>query len=157
MVVSQGTAESLGHSFSPELGLSGKTGTTDGYRDSWFAGYSGNLLTIVWVGRDDNKSSKLTGSSGAMRVWEKLMLKLDQKQRILPENKDIIYATVDTESGLVANNKCASRISLPFVNGSQPESFAPCSGLAAKLKSWFTIDSGDVSDGSSIDTIGNKK
>jgi hypothetical protein len=57
----------------------------------------------------------------------------------------------------VANNKCPARISLPFVKGSQPESFAPCSGLAAKLKSWFSIDSGnDVSSGISIDTTGNK-
>jgi penicillin-binding protein 1B len=157
MVVSQGTAIGLGRSFSPELGLSGKTGTTDNYRDSWFSGYSGNLLTVVWVGRDDNKPTKLSGSSGAMRVWENLMQKLDQKRRILPENNDIVYATVDIESGLVANNKCPARISLPFVKGSQPESFAPCSGLAAKLKSWFSIDSGnDVSSGISIDTTGNK-
>ena len=157
MVVSQGTAAGLGRSFSPELRLSGKTGTTDNYRDSWFAGYSGNLLAVVWVGRDDNKPSKLSGSSGAMRVWENLMLKLVQKRRVLPENNNIIYATVDTTTGLVANNKCPERVSLPFINGTQPESFAPCSGLAAKLKSWFTIDSDNVSGNSSIDTTGNKK
>ena len=73
-----------------DANLAGKTGTTDNLRDSWFAGFSSDYVTVVWVGRDDNKPSRLSGSSGAMRVWENLMLKLDQKQRILPENENII-------------------------------------------------------------------
>lgn len=140
LVVSQGTASGLGRSFHPDLNLAGKTGTTDDFRDSWFAGYSGNLLTIVWVGRDDNKSINLSGSSGAMRVWENIMKLLDVEQMDLLTSDDIITTSIDIETGLVANNKCPARIELPFTVGSQPESFAPCSGLAARLKSWFSID-----------------
>ena len=142
MVVRSGTAAALSRSFPRELGLAGKTGTTDNFRDSWFAGYSGNLLTVVWVGRDDNKPINLSGSSGAMVVWEQIMSGLDLERKVLPSNDDIVFAQVDTASGLAANNKCLNRVSIAFVQGTQPERFAPCSGLATKLKSWFSINTG---------------
>jgi penicillin-binding protein 1B len=142
MVVRSGTAAALSRSFPRELGLAGKTGTTDDFRDSWFAGYSGNLLTVVWVGRDDNKPINLSGSSGAMVVWEQIMSGLDLERKVLPSNDDIVFAQVDTASGLAANNKCLNRVSIAFVQGTQPERFAPCSGLATKLKSWFSINTG---------------
>ncbi len=76
-VVRRGTAASINYRLNQGLNLGGKTGTTDDYRDSWFAGFSGDLLTVVWVGRDDNKSSGLTGANGAARVWSKYMSTLD--------------------------------------------------------------------------------
>ncbi len=133
-VVLQGTAIGLSRSFSSNLGLRGKTGTTDRFRDSWFAGYSGNLLTVVWVGRDDNRPTGLSGSGGAMRVWENVMSNIDLEifhQRV---NEDIVFARIDPESGLVANTRCARRQNLPFIRGTQPEVFAPCSGFSGKMK-----------------------
>ncbi len=56
-------AKGLGHYWA------GKTGTTSDYRDTWFAGFSPYETTIVWVGYDDNKPTKLTGASGAVPVW----------------------------------------------------------------------------------------
>ena len=53
--------------------IAGKTGTSDDYRDSWFVGYTPSLLTVVWVGYDDGESTKLTGSSGALKVWIRYM------------------------------------------------------------------------------------
>lgn len=67
-VVSQGTARFLQSKFSSAK-LAGKTGTTDNNRDSWFAGADGREVGVVWVGRDDNTSVRLTGSSGALRVY----------------------------------------------------------------------------------------
>ena len=67
-VVSQGTARFLHTKFSSAK-LAGKTGTTDNNRDSWFAGADGREVGVVWVGRDDNTSVRLTGSSGALRVY----------------------------------------------------------------------------------------
>ena len=57
--------------FSPlaDSGVAGKTGTSDNYRDSWLAGYDANSLAIVWIGRDDNQPHGLSGSRGALRVW----------------------------------------------------------------------------------------
>jgi penicillin-binding protein 1B len=49
----------------------GKTGTSNDGRDSWFAGYTGSYLGVVWVGNDDNAATGLYGASGAMRVWAK--------------------------------------------------------------------------------------
>jgi penicillin-binding protein 1B len=68
-VVREGTARDLGHYLPPALAVAGKTGTTDGYRDSWFAGFTGDRLAVAWVGRDDNEPTGLTGASGAMTVW----------------------------------------------------------------------------------------
>ena len=67
-VVSQGTARFLQSKFSSAK-LAGKTGTTDNNRDSWFAGADGREVGVVWVGRDDNTPVRLTGSSGALRVY----------------------------------------------------------------------------------------
>ena len=47
----------------------GKTGTTSDYKDTWFAGFSPRETTVVWVGYDDNKPTRLTGASGAVPVW----------------------------------------------------------------------------------------
>ena len=72
----RGTATALKEKISPSLNIAGKTGTTDSYRDSWFAGFSGNLLSVVWVGNDQNKITRLTGGTGAMRVWMDIMKNL---------------------------------------------------------------------------------
>ena len=69
----EGTAQSLSNWLPADLNVAGKTGTTDDLRDSWFAGYTGDHVAVVWVGRDDNKPSGLTGASGAMTVWGEMM------------------------------------------------------------------------------------
>ncbi|MGQ5486088.1 penicillin-binding protein 1B [Photobacterium damselae] len=68
-VVKQGTARSLGRMY-PNMHLAGKTGTTDQGKDSWFVGADGREVVAVWMGRDDNKSANLTGSTGALRLYE---------------------------------------------------------------------------------------
>ena len=67
-VINSGTAMSIRDRFQQQLPLAGKTGTTNNLRDSWFAGYGSNLLSVVWIGRDDNKTANLTGASGALQV-----------------------------------------------------------------------------------------
>ncbi|MFS4459472.1 transglycosylase domain-containing protein [Bdellovibrio sp. HCB2-146] len=54
----------------------GKTGTTSDNRDAWFAGFTPYLTTVVWVGYDNNKPHKLTGSNGAVPVWTSFMKKI---------------------------------------------------------------------------------
>ena len=49
--------------------LAGKTGTTNGRRDSWFGGYAPNRTTMVWVGYDDNSATRLSGARAALPIW----------------------------------------------------------------------------------------
>ena len=53
--------------------VAGKTGTSDEFRDSWFAGFDANRLAVVWIGDDDNAPTGLTGSSGALMIWDDIM------------------------------------------------------------------------------------
>lgn len=83
-VVLNGTAKRLTRELPSLMPLAGKTGTTNALRDSWFAGFGDRILAVVWVGRDDNRSAKLTGSTGAMQIW------LDMMKKIKPEPLSLI-------------------------------------------------------------------
>jgi len=75
-VVSEGTAGGLSAYLPSSYEAAGKTGTSDDLRDSWFAGFTGDKLTVVWLGRDDNKPAGMTGASGAMVIWGRIMRNL---------------------------------------------------------------------------------
>jgi penicillin-binding protein 1B len=78
-VVEQGTATWLKQRLPEGMTVAGKTGTTNDMRDSWFAGFSGDRVLVVWVGRDDNKPMGLSGSSGALRVWGDIMARISSE------------------------------------------------------------------------------
>jgi penicillin-binding protein 1B len=123
----------------PKLGIAGKTGTTDGRRDSWFAGFSGDRLAVVWVGRDDNAPSGLTGASGALTVFGELMAALDPEPLHLPQPDDIEWVRIDPASARRIEYGCespAAAVELPFIKGSAPEETVPCEGTP-KRRSWF--------------------
>lgn len=71
-VVGGGTAAHLAARF-PNRVMAGKTGTTNDLRDTWYAGLDNEELASVWVGRDDNGVTGLTGSSGALRVYSRYL------------------------------------------------------------------------------------
>jgi len=93
-VVRNGTAKNVLTGFKHDYGLAGKTGTTDDYRDSWFAGFSGNYLTVIWVGHDDNRPTKLTGASGAAKVWAKVMQSMPLQRLELAYNDEVLRQEV---------------------------------------------------------------
>lgn len=128
-VVKSGTARRMNSQISPNLHIAGKTGTTDDYRDSWFAGFSGNLLSVVWVGNDDNKKTGLSGSSGALPVWMNIMKDLPQKPLELNIPEGIINKQIDTTTGLLFNSECEGirqSETLPFIVGSEPVYYSDC-------------------------------
>jgi len=58
----------------PNTKVSGKTGTTNAYRDAWFAGFTGNYVGAIWFGNDDYTSTrKMTGGSLPAMTWQKVM------------------------------------------------------------------------------------
>ncbi len=74
--VTSGTARQLVNDGLGRLNAAGKTGTSNDGRDSWFAGWTGDHLAVVWVGDDRNEVTGLYGATGAMRVWSALFARL---------------------------------------------------------------------------------
>jgi penicillin-binding protein 1B len=74
--VSNGTGTQLVRDGLGRLSPAGKTGTSNDGRDSWFAGWTGDHLAVIWVGNDQNKETGLYGATGAMRVWSGLFSRL---------------------------------------------------------------------------------
>ncbi len=130
-VVREGTAQAMSNYLPAEINVAGKTGTTEDLRDSWFAGFTGDRVAVVWVGRDDNKPSGLTGASGAMTVWGEMMKNIQPEplQPAMPE--DIEMASVDPVSGVRYDESCKQGLMLPFIKGSAPAEVASCGTAAA--------------------------
>jgi len=124
--VREGTGRALLQSFPAERFVAGKTGTTDDLRDSWFAGFTDERLGVVWIGRDDNQATGLTGSSGALLVWRDLFSKFRPAGWSQPAAEGIEYQWIDPANGLLADAGCADAVQLPFINGSAPLETAPC-------------------------------
>lgn len=145
-VVRRGTARSLAHYLPPSLDIAGKTGTTDGLRDSWFAGFTGDRLAVVWVGRDDNRPTGLTGASGAMVVWGQAMAALDPAPLTQAPPDNLEWVWVQASSGLRSGRGCPGAVRLPFITGSAPTQSAGCGGgsvgdtvdeMGTTVKRWF--------------------
>ncbi len=131
-----GTGRSALGRLPASLRLAGKTGTTDGFRDSWFAGYGADRMAVVWVGRDDNRPTGLTGASGALRIWSGLMADLDVRSfdPLVPPGVETVL--VDPDSGLRADEGCRRSLLVPFVRGHAPRERAPCAG-GTRPWQWF--------------------
>lgn len=116
----RGTAASIYKSFDKKYNFAGKTGTTDDYRDSWFAGFAGNYLTVAWVGNDQNRSTKLSGGTGGLPLWVALMKKLSLEPLMVKQPDGIVTAKINRNNGLVAGSGCGNTLNLPFIAGYQP-------------------------------------
>lgn len=101
----------------------GKTGTS---RDGWFAGYTSNLLTVVWIGYDDNAEFEMEAAKSALPVWTTFMkrahsLRQYADAKAFETPKGIAKVNIDPNSGLLAGPDCPSRVEY-FVAGTQPRS-----------------------------------
>lgn len=125
-VMTSGTGRAAYNSLSTDLNLAGKSGTTNDTRDSWFAGYSGNNLAVVWLGLDDNKVTGLTGSSGALPVWTNVMKQLRQKPVNLRQTDDVQWQWVDTASGELSAQGCEGALYIPMLRHTVPKRATAC-------------------------------
>lgn len=125
-VMSSGTGKSAYNSLSTDLKLAGKSGTTNDTRDSWFAGYSGNNLAVVWLGLDDNKVTGLTGSSGALPVWINVMKQIRQKPVNLRQPDDVQWQWLDIASGDLSGQGCEGALYIPLLRNTIPRRATAC-------------------------------
>jgi len=108
----------------------GKTGTS---HDGWFAGYTSNLLCIVWVGFDDNRQLDLEGAHSALPIWADFMKRALKYRayghvRSFEAPDGIVSAQIDPESGMLATPSCPKTITEVYISGTQPVSSCPLHG-----------------------------
>lgn len=125
-VVVEGTAKSLTHLLPGKMAVAGKTGTTNDLRDSWFAGFTGNRLAAVWVGRDDNQPCGLSGSTGALQIWGDLMSRILNTPLRLSEPENVTWEVVNLKTGFLTGKNCPDAVSIPFIAGHEPKFRMTC-------------------------------
>ena len=119
-VLSEGTGRRAREILGRGQVLAGKTGTTDGLRDSWFAGYGADRVAVVWVGRDDNRPVNLSGASGALEVWARLMRSIGAASISDVAPRGVEWHWVSRDGGRRIDGACAAAMRLPFAAGRLP-------------------------------------
>jgi penicillin-binding protein 1B len=109
--------------------VAGKTGTTDGYRDAWFVGYTSDVVIGVWVGFDDERPLRLTGSQAALPIW------MDLAGRIIPPTAPafvmppgVVARDIDPKTGQLATSRCPEQLSEVFIEGTEPRVYCEVHG-----------------------------
>ena len=128
-VLNEGTAASARSAgFTPDA--AGKTGTTNDLRDAWFVGFTPELVTVVWVGLDDNQPLGLSGSTAALPIWTTFMTRalagIDSPSFQTPEG--IVFVDIDRDTGQLAGPACPRVFSESFVIGTEPKDFCRLHG-----------------------------
>ncbi len=127
-VMREGTGRSVYNVLPSSLNLAGKTGTSNDSRDSWFAGFSQDLLAVVWLGRDDNGKTPFTGATGALQVWTSFMRKADPLPLDMPMPDNVVQAWLDPHTGQGSDSSCPGAVQMPYIRGSEPAPGAACGG-----------------------------
>jgi len=143
LVTTKGTAREAAAALPRGLVVAGKTGTSSDTRDSWFAGFTGSYLTVVWVGYDDNRVTGLTGARGALPIWIQTMKSL-KSASFEPVPPDLVEDRwIDFGDGLESTPACSADAVLvavptdavlpvkPGCNSSPP------AAVGEKIKTWI--------------------
>ena len=122
--VTGGTARALLRDGLGRLSPAGKTGTSNDGRDSWYAGYTGDHLAVVWMGNDENKQTGLYGATGAMRIWSGLFARLPSSP-LRVADKGLDWQWVEGQGSYATDADCPGARRFAFVAGAAP-AYAPC-------------------------------
>ncbi len=142
LVTTRGTGRSASARLPAGMVVAGKTGTSSDTRDSWFAGFTGSYLAVVWVGYDDNRVTGLTGAAGALPIWTDTIasLKSASFQPVAPELVEDRW--IGFADGLETTPACSpdavviavpKGTVLPVKPGCRP---SPTGSLTDKIETW---------------------
>jgi penicillin-binding protein 1B len=100
----------------------GKSGTTNDLRDAWFVGFTPELLTVVWVGLDDNQALGLSGSQAALPIWTQFMIRALAGHTSTPFTTPdgIVFVDIDRDTGKIATPSCPRVFREAFLAGTEP-------------------------------------
>ena len=108
--------------------VAGKTGTTNGYVDGWFIGYTPNVATGVWVGFDRERSigKGEVGGRTALPIWIDFMKQVHEKLPVLSftEPKNIKTVKIDSETGMLASSSTVRTVEQAYIEGTEPTAAA---------------------------------
>ncbi len=133
-VIARGTGAAV-HRFGFNAPAAGKTGTS---HDVWFAGYTSNLLCIVWVGNDDYTNLELEGAKAAAPIWAEFM----KRAILLPQYSDVHSFSapegvnterINKQTDLLADTTCPDSFTAAFLDGTQPQN--TCSQMSESPQS----------------------
>jgi penicillin-binding protein 1B len=157
-VLRSGTAAGVRSRYKFNVPAAGKTGTS---HDGWFAGYTSELLCVVWVGFDDNKELNLEGAHSAAPIWAEFMKRAlqyreyrDTKPFEAPDG--IASIEIDPLSGFPATPACPTRRTEVYVAGTQPVGFCPLHGgggrYVTSMTGWDTQPASKAPPDAAVDT-----
>jgi penicillin-binding protein 1B len=120
--------------------VAGKTGTTDGYRDAWFVGYTPDVVVGAWVGFDDEEALHLTGAQAALPMWVEFVRQImpaASHDFVMPPA--VVTREIDPQSSQLATSKCPQRSAEVFIEGTEPSVYCEVhgSGLWERVKRSF--------------------
>ncbi len=109
-VIEHGTGRRARAHLPSDIVVAGKSGTSSDYRDSWFAGFSGSHVAVVWIGHDDNSPTGLTGSTGSLAVWSRVMNELGTTSWSAPLPEKLEEEWIEFQTGLAARPGCGEEV-----------------------------------------------
>lgn len=125
-VLTRGTAKEA-KSMGIDFPVSGKTGTTNSNKDSWFVGFTPEIVCAVWVGYDAGADTGLTGAEGALRIWARFMRAYYSRSGppavSVPDG--IETAVIDLNTGYLATNRCPQKLTEAYLRGTAPRKTCP--------------------------------
>ena len=143
-VMEHGSGQAARAQIPREIVVAGKTGTSSDYRDSWFAGFSGNTLAVVWIGYDDNAPTGLTGSSGSLPVWSRLMRSIGTTSWSAPLPEGLEEVSIEFMTGQAAQQQCGGEdlVTIAVPSGTQLPVRAGCETsvfgeLGERAREWW--------------------
>jgi penicillin-binding protein 1B len=142
-VIEHGSGRSARAVLPPGLVVAGKSGTSSDNRDSWFAGFSGSHLVVVWVGHDDNSPTGLTGSSGALPVWSRVMANLGTTSWFAPLPDSLEERWIDFTTGFETREGCGeSPVLVAVPRGTGLPMHPDCDagsleGIGERVRNWW--------------------
>ena len=126
------------------LDAAGKTGTTNDLRDAWFVGMTPELLTVVWVGFDDNQPIGLSGSQAAVPIWTSFMKRAlaGRPNTEFAPPEGVVFARIDRDTGQLATPQCPRVFEEAFLEGHVPSETCRTHGgdsIFSRFRSFFSL------------------